>query len=135
MGISVSHDAFSGAAAAFNGLRQKVALAAGGSYPPHADKTKSLDEGLWYWEASLYSLETHPGLALFLQHADDEGEISWLEATAVAKDLEALLPEIAKQEDGTHPHIQMVGGYVAATKKFIAGCRTAFELKEPLTFG
>ena len=135
MGLFMSHDAFSGSASAFNGLRQKVAKAIGGSYPPHDDKEACPDEDRWYWDTSVYSHETHPGLAMFLCHPDDEGEISWLEALSVAKDLEALLPEIAKHEDGTHNHIQGVGGYAAATEKFIAGCRTAFELKEPLTFG
>ena len=133
--MSVSCDAFLGSCSAFNGLRQKVAKAAGGSYPPHGDKEKYPDENQWYWEADRFSHETHPGLALFLCHPDDEGEIGWMETLSVAKDLEALLPEIAKHEDGTYAHLHGVGGYVGAVKKFIAGCRLAFELKEPLTFG
>lgn len=134
MGLSVSHDAFDGASSAFNGLRQIVARAIGGSSPPHVDKEKCTDEDMWYFDGP-YSQETHPGLWIFLNHSDWDGEISWLDATAVAKDLEQLLPEIAKQEDGTHNHIQRVGGYVAATEKFIAGCRAAFSLKESLMFG
>ena len=135
MGLSLSHDAFTGSCSAFNRLRQKVALAVGGSYPPHVDKETCPDEDRWYWDTSIYSHETHPGLALFLCHPDDEGEISWLEALSVATDLEVLLPEIAKHEDGTYAHLHGVDGYVGAVKKFIAGCRTAFQLKEPLTFG
>ena len=135
MGLSVSHDAFEGSYKAFNRIRQIVAKAIGGSYPPHEDSEKCPDEDRWYWETSIYSHETHPGLALFLCQSDSGGEMGWLDAAAVANALEVLLPEIAKHEDGTYAHLHGVDGYVGAVKKFIAGCRTAFELKESLRFG
>ena len=134
MGLDISHDAFHGAYSAFNGFRQKIAKAIGGSYPPHTNKETFPDDNLWYVPDS-YSEETHPSLWLFLNHSDCDGEISWLDAAGVANALEQLLPDITKLEDGTHNHIQREGGYAAVIKKFINGCRLAFRLKEPLTFG
>lgn len=129
MGLDISHDAFHGAYSAFGGFRSKVCAAMGGTWPemPSAIMT-------WYWGDG-YSAETHPGLCALLCHSDCDGEIGWIEAALLGNELEALLPEIAKQEDGTYGHIQRQGGYEAVTKKFIAGCRAAFSLKEPLTFG
>jgi len=134
MGLDCSHDAFHGAYQAFNGLRQKVAEAWGGTYPPHKDKT--LKEDMWYAPDEYPDPQkTAPGLFIFFTQSDCGGAISWLDCAIVAKELEELLPKVAELEDGTHNHIQSVGGYAAALKKFIAGCRQAAHLKEPLTFG
>jgi hypothetical protein len=151
MGLDCSHDAWHGAYSAFNSLRQKVAEAMGGSYPPHNEKT--LDEEMWYWGRG-YNADTHPGLLVFLRHSDCDGHLTPRECRLVAKDLEALLPEIEKLDDGglhggwsisrtgdgtfetaTHPgHIAAAGGYVAATKRFIDGCRKAAKANQRLRF-
>lgn len=150
MGLNCSHDAFHGAYSAFNSFRQAVAAATGGSFPPHYvyengdvswdDNTgllkrhADLDERRWYWGDD-YSAETHPGLYILFMHSDFGGEISPEDCVLVANDLEAALPRIASL--GWHPygHIALGGGYVAVTKKFIAGCRAAAEEGVPLTFG
>lgn len=147
MGLYVSHDAFYGAYSSFQRLRQRVAYAAGGSYPPHllrfasgevyfgenglpiADKT--LDKGRWYWNSEKYSKETHPGLYEFLCHSDCDGEISPEMCVHVANDLETLLPLMPTSGDG---HIALRGGYKAVLEQFIAGCRKATAANEPLFF-
>lgn len=148
MGLDVSHDAFSGAYSSFNRLRQVVARAMGGSFPPHykynADGTpvrrgeygierdeRFPDEGFWY-SGKGYSEKTHPGLYEFLKHSDCDGEIPPEMCVKVADDLEALLPKVQDVPDGGH--IGRDSGYVAVLRKFIAGCRAAAAAGEPLDF-
>ena len=139
MGLSTTHDAFRGAYSAFNRFRKKVADAIGGSFAPHDNP--ELDPKYWYWWAGEgeknpfgYSKETHPGLYEFFMHEDCEGEISPEKCILVADELEALLPNIARIDDGGGGHIEYAGGYVAVTKRFIAGCRRAAAAGEPLIF-
>jgi hypothetical protein len=147
MGLNVSHDAFDGAYSAFQRLRQEVAHAIGGSYPPHflrnaagkivykndfAIVDDSLELGMWYWDSEKYSKETHPGLYEFLCHSDCDGEISPEMCVHVADELEALLPLMPIGGDG---HIAREGGCREVLRRFIAGCRDAAEANEPLTFG
>jgi len=148
MGLDVSHNAWSGAYSAFNSLRRTICEAMGGKWPSSFNS----DDGFWYWGDG-YTRETHPGLFVFLSHSDCDGEISPDDCTKVADDLEALLPRIAataeepalsgfvmeKNGDGfvgrrTPGHIDRAGGYVGATRQFIAGCREAARLREPLRF-
>lgn len=131
MGLDVSHGAFRGAYSAFNRLRQVVAAATGGSFPPHDDKM--LDPLCWYVGEG-YSLEMHPGLCEFLAHSDCDGEISPEMCRHVAVELEALLPQIRLLDKTPRGHIQAQGGYVAVVKKFIAGCRQAADRGESLVF-
>ena len=152
MGLDVSHDAWSGAYSAFNRFRQKIAAAIGGSFPPHADPKEFPDPTSWYTPQSMTAL-THPGLFEFLSHSDCDGEIGPEMCAHVADELEALIPKIAELDDGdrnggfsmartedgikvaSHPgHIARVGGYVAATQRFISGCRAAHAAGEPLEF-
>lgn len=131
MGLDVSHDAFCGAYSAFNRFRKKVAEAMGGSYPPHADPKQ--DEESWYW-GDEYGPDTHPGLAIFFNHADHAGEIHPKDCQLLADELEALLPEIRRIDNGGEGHIRARGGYVGVTEAFIAGCREAFAKREDLEF-
>ena len=149
MGLDCSHDAFHGAYSAFNRLRQEVARAIGGSFPPHwefdengelkRDKNglvvydKDKEDGAWYWGDG-YSAETHPGLAEFMRHSDCDGEISPEMCVKVADDLESILPKIEALGSTAAGHIAARGGYVEVVRKFIAGCREAAAAGEPLDF-
>lgn len=151
MGLDCSHDAFSGGYSAFNRLRQFVAAAAGGSFPPHwvvgedgefevdedtglIKRDESLDGDLIYFSEE-HSTEKYPGLKEFLGHSDCDGEISAEMCTVVADDLKALIPQMKKMKWPAVGHIARGGGYLAMVKKFIAGCREAAAAKQPLTFG
>lgn len=133
MGLDVSHDAFHGAYSAFNRLRQAVAKATGGVFPPH-DRADIPPDYLQLGEG--YDNESHPGLWEFLKHSDCDGEIDPATCLRVADDLEALLPRIAEVEadEPSTGHLQAAGGYVEVTKRFIAGCRAAAAAGEPLEF-
>ena len=119
MGLDTTHDAFHGGYLTFNKFRMWVAKAMGGSFPPHGDK--DLDPMRWYW-GNGYGDESHPGLRVFLNHSDCDGEFTPEECTAVADELEALLPKI---EDIRYRDI---------AKRFISGCRTAALAGEVLVF-
>ena len=139
MGLDCSHDAFSGAYSAFNRLRQVVARAAGGSFPPHycyddeGKFMKDLDEDSFYLGED-YRQTTHPGLFEFLKHSDCDGEISPEMCEFVANDLEALLPRVQELGSVAVGHILARGGYVEVLRKFIAGCRKAAKAGESLRF-
>lgn len=136
MGLDTTHDAFHGSYSAFDRFRSVVADATGGSWPPHATEFgpagESLDPDMWYWGAG-YNRHSHPGLAVFFNHPDDEGEISPDDCVKVANDLEALLPTIDAFGMGGG-HIERDGGYGAIARKFIAGCRKAAAANESLVF-
>lgn len=134
MGLDTTHDAFHGAYSAFNRFRRFVLKSLGGSWPPHEDK--SLDDKQWYWDNEKFDLKKYEGLMEFFTHSDCDGEISPEMCVKVADELESILPrieELAKTEDA-HGHLLRDGGYVAVTKQFIAGCRSAAEQNEPLEF-
>jgi hypothetical protein len=131
MGLDTTHDAFHGAYSAFNRFRQAVASAAGGSFPPHDDK--SLDPEMWYTGDGV-SQDSHPGLWEFMSHSDCDGDISPEMCAKVADDLEALLPKIEALAWPDAGHIARRGGMVKVTEKFIAGCRSAHAANEPLEF-
>lgn len=130
MGLDCSHDAFHGAYSSFNRFRQIVAKAMGGSWPPHDDP--NADQEAWYWGHG-FNEETHPGLFLFMQHSDCDGEFTPEECKQVANDLEILLPEIEKHGAGDG-HILRGGGYAAVARSFIKGCRKAHAAGEKLLF-
>jgi len=123
MGLDCSHNAFSGGYVTFNRLRQAVADAAGGSYPPHADR--SLDNDSFYLDTSAW-----PGLTIFLAHADCEGVLTPNECVQVANDLEKVLPNVSEKYATVH----MPRGVKAAVERFVDGCRTAARLNENLEF-
>lgn len=123
MGLYCSHNAFHKSYGTFNRLRQVVAKAAGGSFPPHKDR--ALDDNLWYWDDS-FSKETHPGLFIFLQHSDCDGKISPNDCIKVANDLKALCPEIERYD--------IHDNYIPLIEKFVAGCCLAAKNNESLTF-
>jgi hypothetical protein len=130
MGLAISHGTFRASYSAFNRFRQAVAKAIGGSWPPHEDK--SLDPDTWYWHDS-HKEGDHPGIEILMQHSDCEGEISAADAAKVADDLEAILPLLDAMGEGGG-HIQGQGGYGAVARRFIAGCRAAYDANEPLEF-
>ena len=135
MGLDCSHDAFSGSYGAFNRLRQIVAAATGGSFPPHKDRT--LDDRLIYFSGEGESQDDHPGLYEFLVHSDCDGDISPAMCIKVANELEALMPKVRELEASSRfaaGHILRDGGYARVLEKFIAGCRLAAANNEPLEF-
>lgn len=146
MGLDCSHDAFHGAYSAFNSFRQAVAWAVGGSFPPHwkrnadgslperqpgqlLERIEGYDDGYIYWPDEL--AEKSPGVMLFLQHSDCDGEFTPDECAIVANDLEPLLDKMTWE---SHGHIARDGGYRAVLQRFIDGCRAAHAAGEPLLF-
>jgi len=133
MGLDVSHDAFSGAYSAFNRFRNGLAKATGGSYPPHDDP--ELDDTLWY-SGDNWSPANHPGLTIFFNHSDCDGEISPEDCILVANELEMFLPAMGEidKESPAWGHLLRAGGWEVTLRKFIAGCRAAAAANEPLEF-
>jgi hypothetical protein len=146
MGLDTSHDAFHGAYSAFNRLRQEVASAIGGSYPPHYLRAYdgkiaegkngslivdyTLDPERFYTPDEV-TQESHPGLWEFLTHSDCDGAIAPDMCAKVADDLEPLLD---KMPEGGAGHIGARGGFREVLRKFIAGCRAAHAEGVPLDF-
>jgi hypothetical protein len=102
MGLTISHNAFSGSYGTFDQFRHAVLDAVGGSVP--------------------YRRES-PGIAEFLEHADDAGEIAPHLALQMAEELSVLTPQFDEAYG--------MGGYLGA---FIEGCRKAHAAGEPLEF-
>lgn len=115
MGLNCSHGAFDGAYSAFHRFRGAICTAAGGVWDINGR-----------WEISEEIYNANEGLVALLNHSDCDGEISPEMCIKVADDLEKLLPII-----NTNDAI----GFGAMTRKFIAGCREAAKLNEPLEFG
>jgi hypothetical protein len=114
MDLDTTHNAFHGSYERFNMFRQAVYSAAGGSYPPHQDKSLSPD--LWYIENGELD---RPGLWYFLNHSVCDGEISPEMCVQVADDLEELTYKIREL-------------FEIDLWQFIAGCRKAALLGQPL---
>jgi len=148
MGLDCSHDAFSGAYSAFNSLRQAVAWAIGGSYPPHYERNsegnlimessgglikqyEKMDDTKWYCPDD-FAAEEHPGIFEFLCHSDCDGEISPEMCTKVADELQPLVEKLTGLD--SYGHIARDGGFAAVLQKFIDGCREAAKNDEPLRF-
>lgn len=163
MGLDVSHDAFHGAYSAFNRLRQAVAWAAGGSFPPHTEPKQierlkacglrppsnpyagAWDEDFnpeppegearpgWFVLPDGVDRESHPGLYEFLGHSDCDGEISAEMCPRVADDLEPLIVLVDEYAPAVG-HIERGGGFAAVLRGFVDGCCRAAAAGEPLTF-
>lgn len=142
MGLDATHDAFSGAYSAFNRFRQMVAKAAGGSFPPHdiplhigGEVYEKPDQERFYipgkWEQ--YQIDK-PGLSAFLISNDCEGSFPPELCKHMADELEVLIPEVEKMDAGDWGHIGRDGGYVAVLKRYIAGCRAAYEAGETMEY-
>lgn len=140
MGLDTTHDAFHGAYSAFNRFRQIVAKAAGCSYPYHTEDYTSngktipveeLDQERYYTPDNFKN--TNPGLTAFFVSNDCEGEFSPEICKQMADEMESVLPEIEKQGSGGG-HIERDGGYGEVAKRYIAGCRLAYENKENLEY-
>lgn len=123
MGLFCSHNAFHRSYGTFNRLRQIIAKAVDGSFPPHEDR--KLNDDFWYWGDG-FSKNTHPGLFIFMQHSDCDGEISPNDCIKVAKDLEALCPKIEQYDINNN--------YISLIKMFVKGCLLAAKNNESLTF-
>ena len=138
MGLDISHDAFSGSYSKFNRLRQVIATAMGGSFPPHTDQKLYPNENKWYasWD---YTESSHPGLYAFMNHSDCDGDIPPGTAEQLADELEELLPKIEKllpkiEDFVAEGRILEQPSYSARVRKLIAGCRLAARRNELLEF-
>lgn len=145
MGLDTTHGAFHGAYSAFNRFRQAVAKAMGGSYPPHEnpltcsdgdliidpDQSKFYVPGNW----QIFQKE-RPGLTAFLLSNDCEGEFSPETCKQMADEIEALLPEIQKLDETEENwgHISRDGGFGSVAKRYIEGCRLAYNSNETLEY-
>ena len=87
------------------------------------------------WVASLEGVEIDSKGALpthyLLNHSDTEGKIVWEKLNSLADRLQFLLDN-SEQEDGTTDFDYK--WLCKKTKKFISGCREAYNLKESLVF-
>lgn len=129
MGLDVSHGDFGMAYSAFNRFRQAVAKAAGASFPPHDDPT--LDrEMICFPEGFRHE---SPGLFEFLTHSDCDGEIDPKTCAALADEMEALIPALEQEGEGSG-HIARSGGFAGAARRFIGAAREAAKAGEPLEF-
>lgn len=143
MGLDVSHNAFSGAYSAFNRLRQEVAYAAGGSFPPHwirdsegsvvLDNNGSPVKNRKLTDEYIYLPDDcGDGLREFLAHSDCDGEISPEMCKKVADDLEVVADKMEEIE--AVGHLRKYGTYAEAVRTFAAGCRDAHDANESLEF-
>ena len=146
MGLDCSHDAWRGAYSAFMNWRTKLAEVAGlpplefmdGFFTPQtlyfgelgasiwADKKARLDAAFPIrWEclkpAAIHEL---------LNHSDCDGEIPADHCSAIADELEDLIPLLPDGDAGGH-----IGNWRDKTAKFVAGLRAASNANEPLLFG
>ena len=150
--LAISHDAFSGTAADFIKLRQIVALAIGGSYPPHwvYDETgkpilqggtgepliqHEYDPNAWVWGDG-YNWDSNPGLGAFFACDERNAALGPETCRALADELDMLLPEIERAAPPERTEFPgRAGSYPEAVRWFIHGCRRAVEASEPLVFG
>ena len=149
MGLDTSHDCWHGAYSAFMRWRQEIARAAGlpplelmqGFYEPLTSQglptlyqnqgsrddalMKNLDARLpILWDA----LKPSPLHAL-LYHSDCDGKLDYKDCSAIANELQKLLPKLPNGDGGGH-----VGIWKDKTKAFIKGLRLASKLKEDVDF-
>lgn len=118
MGLDVSHNAWGGAYSRFNRFRHTLAKAAGIKWPDDSS------DGMIYFPGNYK--DTNPGLYNFFCHSDCDGDIPVSLLPFLADELQALLPKI--QMSDTEDCYQRA-------EQFIAGCRSAIEVGEPLEFG
>jgi hypothetical protein len=110
--IFSSHDAYSGSYAVFQGFRLAVVAAFGEKY-----------------NMDYFYPEGHPGLSALLSQ---NSSAKWIEPEVcirIADELEALLPWLDGKSTGLDSRTP---GEIA--RQFIAGCRRAAAVNEPLTF-
>lgn len=125
----MSHDAFRGAYTAFQRWRVALCEAAGGGFCESVGGIFSDEPGWFYWNG----MSEWPGFKVLIGHSDSSGEMSPEDAASCADALESLLPKPEEMGEGGG-HLARDGGIAAVTRKFIAGCRNAAQLKEPLRF-
>lgn len=132
MGLDVSHDAFHGAYSAFSRFREAFIESIGG----RNDRGNMFagEKSYWWFPEGMNS-DTHPGIYEFMCHSDCDGEIAPDVCEKLAEEMEALLPFVEKWPDNLGGHIDTAGGFLAVTKKWIAGCRAAADEGVPLEFG
>lgn len=107
----------------FNSIRQLIAEAWGGSFPPHRDR--DLDEHQFYVPDGATS-GSSPGLFEFLGHSDCNGEISPEKCGLLASELIALAPEIEKAS-AKYDKLAYFQIYAPAIRKIIDGCQEAAD--------
>lgn len=151
MGLDITHNTWHGSYGAFNRWRTEIAKCLGiplelmeGFY---ADN--SLHNPLGYPKLLLKNDETAMSclnrlsdnfpllwdafkpnaLHELLYHSDCDGIIEWEKLSAIADELEKLLPELEKNDQGGH-----VGNMADKTKQFIIGIREAYSKQENIEF-
>lgn len=131
MGLDTTHGAFHGAYSAFSRFRDAFIKSIGG---------RTEEQGgffdrrhLWFFPEGMDS-GTHPGIYVFMCHSDSDGEIAPEMCAKIADEMEALLPLVEAYPDNLGGHIERDGGFLAVTKRWIAGCRAAAAEGVPLEF-
>lgn len=154
MGLDISHNTWHGAYSAFHRWRQEIAKVAGlpplvlmeGFYFEDGVSTNPftlLDHRYPKGdEIDMYQLrEIRKQLPIkweclkpnalheLLCHSDCEGYINWSKCSAIADELEKLIPLLKDEDIGGH-----IGNWRKKTQQFIDGLRDAAKKKEKLLF-
>lgn len=143
MGLDTTHNCWHGAYSAFQRWRATLAKVAGyetlvvddwGAEHPNIDwdgieKIIGRDlDGIWP-DIPVNSDGTPDAIIVLLAHSDRDGYIQTDMCGPLADRLEELLPKLEGMDGGGH-----LGDYVAKTKQFIKGLRTASRRGEPVGF-
>lgn len=155
MGLDITHDTWHGAYSAFHRWRKEIAKPLGipldlmeGFYPTdengysHPLALVKIVCKNSFDQMSIGQLDRHLenfpllwdafkpcALHELLYHSDCDGEIAWEKCAAIADELEALLPELPKEDLGGH-----IGDMQNKTIAFIKGLRLAHSKKENIQF-
>jgi hypothetical protein len=132
MGLSISHNTWDGSSTSFNDFRRELVYAyngtdlfdyAGYGYRKYKDKFSNISSP----NIPLENIKDD-GLYILINHADNEGDIRWVDCKLVADSLIKLLPKLNDE------------GYSSGfstkerAEQFIKGCLLAYERKEDLIF-
>ena len=137
MGLDCSHDAWHGAYSAFKRFRRMIAMACGGSWPPHDPEFRMPDgskvgDGWWFTDDDVVPADHHEGCDIFMGHSDCEGEISPGDCLKVAGFLRWVAPRL--QAAGTGHLSPLSMGPRDRAVRFAEGCEAAAAAGEPLVF-
>jgi len=128
MGLSISHNAYSGSHSSFGAWRASIAKAAG--FPELAEMEYYKLTGGIPWS----SLDD-PLVDLMI-HSDCEGNLKPTQLKGIVERLESLAENIAKQQPGLsdpgNVHYNLSNSYI--TKKFIDGAKVAVTKNQLMKF-
>lgn len=117
MGLSTTHNCWSGSYSSFARWRSAVAMACG----------IKLNDMVGFGGGVEWSTIPSRPLNILLDHSDCDGEIRWEDCGPIADDLESILHLLDVSEPPSHSHRD-------DAKQFIAGLREASAAQENVEF-